>query len=184
MRRLLIGLLLASAVFPCGSERWTCKTLADADASKINYTPVTATIAHLAHMRAPTRAELDAKPDSRFPEELKTYTVEGYLVGFKHETDDDYHIVLADLNDPKATMIIEMPSEDCMPEKLRNEAAILRASWETRFGRVTAKFKNVERHKIKLQVTGIGFFDFQHGQIGVSDSAFELHPVVSWKDIR
>ena len=184
MRRLLIGLLCTSAALACGEERWAVKTEADADASKIEYTPVTATVAHLAHMRAPTRAELDAKPDSRFPEELKTYTVEGYLVGFKHETDDDYHIVLADLNDPKATMIIEMPSEDCMPEKLRNEAAILRASWETRFGRATAKFKNVEKHRIKLQVTGVGFFDFIHGQTGVAESGFELHPVVSWKDIR
>ena len=174
----------AIATFACGEERWSVKTLIDSQASQIDHAPVSQTVGHLAMLKAPNRAELDAKPDSRFPEELKTYTVEGYLVGFKLEADEDFHIVLADLNDPKLTMIAEMPSDDCMPPALRSEAAILRSSWEQRFGRVSSKFKNVAKHKIKVQVTGVGFFDFLHGQTGVAESGFELHPVLSWKDVQ
>jgi hypothetical protein len=28
-------------------------------------------------------------------------------------------------------------------------------------------------------LTGIGFFDFNHGQLGVAPNAIELHPVIN-----
>jgi len=184
MKRLALFLLFASSAFACGTERWAVKTSADQDAAKVNLTPIFANIADLNAIRPPARAQLDAKPDSRFPEELKTYRVRGYLVGFKLETDEDFHIVIAEF-DPqqKITMIVEMPSENCVPAELRNDSELLRASWQTRFGKATAKFKNLAAHKIIVEITGIGFFDFIHGQTGVAKNGFELHRVIGWKEI-
>jgi hypothetical protein len=31
---------------------------------------------------------------------------------------------------------------------------------------------------IPVRVTGVGFFDFEHGQTGVAPNAIELHPVL------
>lgn len=187
-------LLFAIPSFPCGTERWAVKTSADKDADKVNTAvPITTTVANLVTIAAPTRAELDAKPDSRFAAELHAYTVQGYLVGFKRETDEDFHIVIADLAQPKTTMIVEIPAGDCMPttdggslsaSSLRNEAVKLQASWQARFGKATAKFKNVAVHKMKVEITGVGFFDFLHGQTGVAPNGFELHRVIAWKEIH
>jgi hypothetical protein len=30
-------------------------------------------------------------------------------------------------------------------------------------------------------ITGVGFFDYQHGQTGVAPNAIELHPVIGFK---
>jgi hypothetical protein len=30
-----------------------------------------------------------------------------------------------------------------------------------------------------IEITGIGFFDFEHGQNGVAPNAIELHPVIA-----
>jgi hypothetical protein len=30
-------------------------------------------------------------------------------------------------------------------------------------------------------ITGVGFFDYQHGQTGVAPNAIELHPVLGFK---
>lgn len=185
-------LLFAIPSFPCGKERWMVKTSADQDSAKVNMLPVTTTIAKLIAIPAPTRAELDAKPDSRFPAELQVYTVQAYLVGFKREADEDFHIVIADLEQPKATMVVEMPAGDCMPTtdggslvpaSLRNDAVKLQASWQARFGKAIPKFKPVAGH-IKVEITGIGFFDFLHGQTGVAPNGFELHRVIAWKQIH
>lgn len=168
----------------CGTERWAVKTSADLDMAKVDMRPVEATVASLNTILAPSRAELDAKPDSRFPSELKVYRVQGYLEGFKLEGDSDFHIVTADLDNPKATMVSEMPSESCVPANLRNESAFLRASWQTRFGKATMKYKDFSKHKIKIEIVGIGFFDFIHGQTGVARNGFELHRVLSWREIH
>jgi hypothetical protein len=32
-----------------------------------------------------------------------------------------------------------------------------------------------------MEITGVGFFDFEHGQSGVAPNAIELHPVL---DVR
>ena len=101
------------------------------------------------------------------------------MVGFKRETDEDFHIVIADLNDSSKTMVVEIPSEHCMKGEGR-----LQTSWETRFGKATPKFKRLAVHKIKVRVTGYGFFDVIHGQTGVAVSGFELHPLIDWEEVN
>jgi hypothetical protein len=180
MRKALFALLLfASPAFPCGLERWAVKTLQDKDALRVNTTPLLTTVANLNSLTPPSRADLMKAVDYRFaPDELRVWQVTGYLVGFKLETDEDIHIVLADLDDPTKTMVVEIPSEHCM----KGEGA-LQQSWQARFGKATAKFHRVLAHKMKVEVVGYGFFDVIHGQTGVAASGFEIHPMISWKEV-
>ena len=187
-KRALIISALCWALTPtlalsCGTERWKVKTLADVNDSQLVMHAVPAKISDLVEIQAPTRAVLDAHADSRLPAELHNYRVQGWLVGFKREDDEDFHIVLEDLEKRTATMVVEMPAPTCVPVFFRHDADVLRAQFEQRFGKVTAKFKNVRRHRIRVEFTGAGFFDFIHGQTGVAKNGFELHPVFAWREI-
>jgi hypothetical protein len=173
--------LAASTAFACGSERWSVKTLTDKDAARISEQPLTATIEDLTNIPAPARSAMPN--DGRLGPELHTYLVTGYLVGFKKEADEDFHIVIADLDNPKATMVVEMAAPDCVGDDYQKQFATEREEWEKRFGKATAKFKDVHAHKIKVQFVGVGFFDFIHGQTGVAKNGFELHPVLAWEEV-
>src|SRR6266478_2766308 len=183
MKRFLLFFLLAATVLPCGVERNAVKTSADKDAGKVDFNPVASSIAALNALPAPTRAELDAHPDTRFPAELKTYTVTGYLVGFKLEADEDFHVVVEDPESLGTTMVVEMVSGNCVPRGVVELATKLRTSWETRFGKAGKRFKKLPKHTVKVQITGVGFFDFLHGQTGTAKNAFELHRVIDWKEL-
>lgn len=209
----LLGFLLAPAVFAqCGEERIQVKTTADVNASKIDYTPVDATVAELNALPVPRG--LEKNTETRFPEELKVYKVDAFLGGFKIELGDkkspgdrDFHIVIADLKTPD-TMIVEMVHPDCVPKPFELLSATLRDTWSKRFGVPTKTFRDVSKHKMKIEVTGIGFYDIKHnndrdcnpgekptkkdkhgkmvcqGQDGHAKNNFELHRVISWKEIQ
>lgn len=201
----------------CGSERVQVKTTADqfnmdADTPKIDYTAVRSTVAELNALPIPEG--LGPHVETRFPAELKIYIVDAYLLGFKIELgskkdpgDHDFHIVIADLQTPD-TMISEMPNGPCMPKDFQTQADALRSSWAARFGAPTGTFRYVGQHKIKVEITGIGFFDVKHnnerkcdpgetptkknkktgkmvceGQEGHAKNNFELHRVIAWKEI-
>jgi hypothetical protein len=183
MKKLLWFFLFAIPVLPCGKERWSLKTLKDEDVSNVNMMPIHSTISDLNDILAPTRQQLDAKPDSRFAQELRTYSTQGYLVGFKLEADEDFHIVLSDVNLPSKTMIFEMPSQNCVSDALKNTEALLRNSWEQRFGKALPRFRRPVG-RVLVEMEGYGFFDFLHGQTGVAKNGFELHPVISWREVR
>src|SRR4029078_5304327 len=95
----------------CGVERWPVKTLSDSDAGNIDFTPVAATVAQLRALPMP-----GSHPQSSrlAPTELTTYSVTASIVEFKLEADKDIHVVIADLDDPAHTMIVEFPdAADC-----------------------------------------------------------------------
>ncbi|HET9399988.1 MAG TPA: hypothetical protein VFO34_03470 [Candidatus Acidoferrales bacterium] len=161
---------------PCGEERWLVKTLMDQDASKINFVPQTATVAWLVSQPAPSHLPQDSRIA---PIETQTYSVHAQLVGYKLEKDHDIHIVIADLDHPDETMIVEIPSKDCAsacasPRLPDFEAA--RAIFDGRFGEPHEEFR---RMSATVDVTGVGFFDYLHRQTGVAVNGIELHPVLS-----
>lgn len=180
---LICWALQPTATLSCGIERWAVKTLADQSSLQIVMTAIPAKISELAAIEPPVRAILDAHETSRLPLELHTYRVQGWLVGFKREDDEDFHIVLEDLEKRTATMVVEMPAPTCVRAQFRHDADVLRSQFEERFGHVTAKFKNVRRHRIKVEFIGPGFFDFVHGQTGVAKNGIELHPVFAWREL-
>lgn len=167
----------------CGTERWPVKTLADPQGKAMFDAPATtSTIAELSALPAPTRKELMAAMNTRFPAEIQAgrKLVHAVVLGFKLETDSDVHIVLADRADQSITMVAEIPSPGCVPEKYRSYIAGVRASFITAFGNPTPRMKHLPRPR-PIQAEGPLFFDMIHGQTGVAKNGVELHPLLFWK---
>jgi hypothetical protein len=95
----------------CGTERWSVKTLSDSDAERVNFSPVPATVTDLRALPAPGSLPQASRIA---PTELTTFSVTATVVEFKLEADRDIHLVIADPNNPAATMIVEFPdAADC-----------------------------------------------------------------------
>lgn len=168
-------LLVPFGAAACGHERWAVKTGTDRDAGKIHLQPVIrTTVAKLDALRAP--AHLPARRRIR-PVETHVYRVRATLIEYKRERDDDYHLVLRGRSGQ--TMIAEIPAPHCVGSASPLAAGIARARREfNAHYHVTDSFHHVHR---RVEVAGVGFFDFHHGQTGVAPNAIELHPVL---DVR
>lgn len=161
---------LAACGIHCGTERWGVKTLSDADHDEVDFTPKKTTVASLVSQKSPAYLPADRRVA---PVESQTYKVRASLVGYWPEQDEDIHLVIADLDDANKTMIVEIPSPDCAGactsghvEDFRRARAVIAALPE-QFACLT------------VVVTGVGFFDFLHGQAGAAPNGIELHPVLN-----
>jgi hypothetical protein len=160
----------------CGVERWAVKTGTDANAASVDLAhPVRTTVKDLRSIPAPT---LNQNPpyDPRIPPtEYKVFVVNGMITSYKLEDDVDYHIVL---QDPVGnTMVTEIPSPACDGSNSPFDAMVasVRAKFDTRFT-ATDFFQTAN---VPVQMTGVGFFDFVHGQTGVAPNGIELHPILN-----
>jgi len=164
----------------CGVERWAVKTLQDPQGSAVYRTQIIqSSVPVLTNIPAHPKSELLALEDSRLsPWETTVYEVHAVVIGFKHETDQDFHIVIADPQNLKDTMIVEIPAGECVGPVNAARFAALQAQFEKDFGHATAKFKTLPK-PVPVDVVGVGFFDFIHGQTGVAPNGFELHPVLA-----
>jgi hypothetical protein len=148
----------ASGRVECGVERWTVKPLQD---RPILIPAQPTTIAFLTSRPAPP-----SLPDTRLPFERHIFTVFARVVLIRHESDDDFHVVLTD---GKRTMITESPAPTCdsraFPVRQAQMAAARRAL----------------RLCARARLTGVAFFDFEHGQTGVAPNAIELHPILGFR---
>ena len=167
----------------CGVERWAVKTMADPSSNKIKPDIQDTTVELLRQQAVP--GNLTQTPNERHvPVETTRYRVHALLLGFKEETDSDYHLVLASPTDPSLTMVAEIPSGACSPEALRRQDSSLQFWMLKNFGPKRNVHMAVGR-MIKLHpprsviVEGVGFFDYLHGQTGVAPNGIELHPVTS-----
>jgi hypothetical protein len=165
----------------CGEERWAVKTLTDNDASKVNFSPIVKTVGDLAAVKAPNGNSETSRLDAT---EETTFKVQARLVGYKHETDGDFHIVIADLQNPSQTMIVEIPDPNCggvcASPKL-SDIKQARQDFAAQFPNAppAPDFKVVQGNVV-VEVTGVGFFDFAHGQTGLAQNCVELHPVLAF----
>lgn len=184
--RLILARMHTSAT-RCGVERWSIKTLADPAGQELLAHPdnvIATTLMALAVTPAPNRAQLLRATGSRWPIERVLYRVRAYLVGYKLEADGDFHLVLEDPTDlyysvppPSPTTIVaEIPSDTCMARP-DGGPWITQAQFAQAFGQPSPKFRPVP--PVEVIVTGVGFFDFIHGQNGVAPNGVELHPVLS-----
>lgn len=191
--------LHAVAATSCGgTERWDVKDGSDAGASKVNPKIVDGiTIADL--------NQLSPQPidtDGRMQEEKVIYRISGVLRLFKHETDGDFHIVLADdATGPFSTghsMVVEIPDPSCVAGAHHQFGAsqFLPQLQESRsdFAAATQKLglkpnTDLSSQNIQMTVVGVLFFDFMHGQTGhglphpsqdadTRDKVVEIHPVL------
>lgn len=156
----------------CGTERWSVKTGTDPDAVYVDLTttwPVA--VADMGAWDHPS----SLPPNNRIdPYEFVVWTVNATLVQFKRETDSDYHLILAD--DAGNTVIAEIPDPNCVlpgspfADFIANARAELDAVYTVRTSWTVVN--------VPVQVTGVGFFDRNHGQTGHAPNYVELHPVL------
>jgi hypothetical protein len=159
----------------CGVERWSVKTLADADAGRVNLSPTATTVSRLRRLAAPA-----SLPDRRLPAEFHSYRLRARLVAFKLEDDGDVHLVIADPSSA-GTMIVEFPGGGCTrgaAAVARHRVAAAKRSLIAACGAPSASSFTTLRGTARI--TGVLFFDFKHGQRGVAPNAVELHPVLSF----
>ena len=156
----------------CGVERWSVKTGTDADAGKISLQSTTAaTIASLVSRSAPSSLPASNRIS---PTETTVYRVSAKLTEYKLEADSDYHLVLADSSGH--TMIAEIPDPSCVGSGSRLLTSIEKARGE--FDTKYTATESFQTANVPVTVTGVGFFDFQHGQTGVAPNGIELHAVL------
>jgi Protein of unknown function (DUF3761) len=142
----------------CGVERWTVKTLQDRPTLR---PAKTTTVRYLVSRPAP-----HPLPTTRLPFERHVYIVTAAVTLVRQEADSDLHLVLqAD----GQQMIAESPAPSC-----DSKAAPLRRQ------QMSAARARV-RLCARARVTGVAFFDFDHGQTGVALNAIELHPVLGFR---
>jgi hypothetical protein len=164
---------LLTAFGRCGVERWAVKTLTDPAARTVNLVARPATVAGMNALPAPT---LPSNNTTRLPSERQAYRITATLVKYKLEADQDIHIVIAGGG---KTMIAEMPSVNCdYRARARYAMLVARNKLQARYGPARTYWRYVSR---LVTVTGVRFFDVNHGQSGVADNAVELHPVFGFR---
>jgi hypothetical protein len=159
-------------VTSCGVELWSIKTGTDNGARVVNQKAVVpSTIFHLRSLPAPSSALVTSRLR---PVETTVYSVSAILLRHKYETDSDIHLVIADTGG--RTMIAEMPAPQCVGASSPFLPSIryVRSKFTSQFHPSTSW----NRVNTPIQIAGVGFFDFKHGQSGVAPNAIELHPVL------
>jgi hypothetical protein len=160
-----------SSTGSCGVERWSVKTGTDADAGLINLASTTSsTIASLGALPAPSSLPSNNRVQ---PTETTLFRIGATLTEFKLEADSDYHLVLSD--GAGHTMISEIPDPACVgaSSRLLSRIQTARGEFDAKYT-PTGTFHVVN---VPVTVTGVGFFDFLHGQTGVAPNGIELHTV-------
>jgi hypothetical protein len=165
---LLVAVDLAAGVFNrpasarsrsvlCGVDRWTIKTLQD----RPRLLPMKrTTIAYLVSRPAPTR-----RPRTRLPFERHIFRVTAAVTHVDPQIDQDLHVILSD---GQHTMTTEAPATDCT----KDAKPVRRVQMAQARRKVEVCAKAV--------VTGVAFFDTDHGQNYVAPNAIELHPILGF----
>jgi hypothetical protein len=142
----------------CGVERWPVKTLQD----RPQLLPVQlTTLKHLVSIPTPP-----ALPTTRLAFERHVFRLVAAVIFVRHEADDDLHLVLSSGG---SHMIAEAPLPSCAT-----------GAGSVRQQQMLA-VRAVVRLCAKAIITGVAFFDFNHGQTGVAPNAIELHPILGFR---
>jgi hypothetical protein len=158
-----------------GGGRWPVKTFRDRDRALVRMEPIDATVAGLSRIPRPPASSFRSLRRIA-PVELTVYRVRAKLRAVIDGVDGDFHLLLADPEQPARTMIGEIP----MP--IFAIGSGLGDVFED-------ERRAVRRHRrdrgALVEVTGIGFFDpSTHDRPGgTSTNGLELHPVLALKFI-
>jgi hypothetical protein len=156
----------------CGVERWSVKTGTDALAAQVNMTPQDTTIAAMRALPVPAGL---ASGSGRFAgtAEMQNWRLSNVtLVEYKLESDSDYHLVLKDASGN--TMIAEISAPTCVSGGTWGPAI---TAARNAFNAKYTPSGSFQTANVPVTITGVGFFDLQHGQTGVAPNAIEIHSV-------
>lgn len=153
-------------------RNWIFKEGTDRQARAVSLTPVPTTIDAL---RAFPHVDRPADDSRIAPVELQTWELRDVeLRSFQRAPDGDVHMVIAD--EHGHTMIIEAAPPFCVDEG---------SPW---YAQIAATRKVVDDEipfalmgwrKRWVSLTGIGYMDYWHAQLGVAPNGIELHPILS-----
>ena len=157
----------------CGVERWAVKTLSDPDRQRVDLQPQPTSIAQLTRLDRP--AHLRDNRRAR-PVETTVFQIDARLIEWRNEPDDDWHLLLADPDDPSRTLIAEIPHPRC-PGVCRSGLAEWYAAARDSLHALLNERRPANEPPL-LRVSGVGFFDRAHGQTAAAPNQLELHPVL------
>jgi len=163
------------SLLTCGVERWAVKTLIDPDTTKINFNNVVpSTIQYQRSITMPT-----SLPNTRLAVEDTLFSIDCIMYKYKLESDNDIHIVIHAIGDTSQTMVAEIVNAQC--------PGILSTSRYTQLNNLRTWFDNTYHPTTsftttneRIRITGVGFFDFLHGQTGIPPNGREIHPILSF----
>ena len=165
-------LLRAPATLGCGTERWPVKVGDDPDAGQVDIkVSQPTTIATLDALPAPVTRPEDSRTGAT---ERTVFVLEATLYAYKLETDGDYHLALR--GPGGQTLIAEIPDPACVGASSPFLADVRKARAE--FDQRLKAYRRFRHANLKVRVTGVGFFDFDHHQRGVAPNAIEFHPIL------
>lgn len=160
----------------CGEERAAVKLGTDQQARQVPPAPVNATIAELALRPRPANTPEDTRARDERGTELTMWRVTGQVIAYKLEEDGDYHLVIADAAGNH--MIAEIPAAECAKAGVwADQIAAARALAARQLHPTARAYWTTAPPTVTI--TGPGFFDKLHGQLGVAKNGIEIHPVVS-----
>ena len=182
LRLLLVA--CATVAAGCALTRSEVKSLRDREASRIQWdatidTSVAALNAIPAHCGP-------ARNHRVRDEEFHVYRIIGRIARVKRERDHDLHIVLEDPDNPRARIVVESADPDFrgnIRSPYRDRLAAARHMFDEVVEESGAPHLNDLRGTI-VRVTGVGFFDTNHFQVGRSRSCIELHPMLAIERVR
>lgn len=179
--RLVLLMLVLGSCTPtpsgpvCGQERWPVKTMADRDVARVDLRPQTSSVSSLRELKAPATLPKDRRVG---PAEIETYVIRAQVRETKLEDDGDIHVVLATPGRPQKTIIVELPNVECSKATQSWQDAMVSAR-QAFIGICGLPELRLKPCSAQVEVTGVGFFDFIHGQTGVAPNGIELHPVLA-----
>ena len=163
----------------CGVERWQIKTLSDPEADRVDRTPAPTTVEALGVLPRPARTPQLSRVS---PVEFTTYQIDAFLGGIRHESDGDVHLILFGMKNQRASMVAEIPDPFCSGACTSGLSAGF-AKARAILDQILAE-PNPTDQPIVVRVTGVGFFDRNHRQIGAAPNIIELHPVLTLERVR
>ena len=159
----------------CGKERREVKALLDKEAAKIKWTSKRTSVKAMSKLVQvfPKDKKFDKK--IRYGFEYNVYELKCRIREFRKEDDGDYHLVLVDLNDTTITIVGEIINPEC-PD-------LANSQYLGAFKNTREEFELFKLPKNKVMqgvytITGVCFFDFVHGQLGISANGVEVHPIM------
>jgi len=169
----------------CALGRSDVKSLHDREARRIRLddAPIESTIAALNALPGHCGPAKDHRVRD---EEFHVYQVIGRIVRAQRERDHDIHIVLEDLDNPGARIVVESNDPDFhanVKSPYRDRIAVARGKFDELVKQSGAQRLNDVRG-IVVRVSGVGFFDMNHFQVGRSRSCIELHPILAIEQVR
>jgi hypothetical protein len=163
----------------CGVERWPVKTLADRSGRRLNLSRVQpATVEALLRLRVHQGGQSSRGGKA----ERTVYRVTGRLIAAKVEDDSDIHFVIQDPRTGRM-MIAELPALGCTVGSARHARVLMqqaRVAFLSACHDPGASDFTEYDPRSGAAITGVGFFDFFHGQRGVAPNDVELHPVIGF----